>query len=254
MRIVSFNILSDDYIDFDDRKFVRRWYNDIDPELLRLSNRLPTLLTKLEKLKADVFLLQEVMHEARDAIMERFGSDFSVGPICLHSLDRSNTNHCRTGNMIMVRYQPNYKRVHFGRGALQYGYAYATAKITWRHTQSTLTLFSIHFSDVWKERSEQSNAFITLLDREVKGDLVIGGDFNTHSRVTHAPFQRRFHTSIQFPKGTYLCERPMIDYIYSTIQPKFADVDNEPLEHVGTCYDRTIRDYGSDHYPVIAEI
>jgi len=279
MRIVSFNILSDDFVEFQDSKFIKRWYNGIDPERLRLHNRLPKLLQKMESFHSDVFLLQEVMPGARQAIYEHFGDTFYVGPVTRHNMP-SVPKAEHSGNMVMVRKSLCHKRPQFYIGTMgvhapsKDEYTYASALVVWRHSKSAQRsrslqrsrssqssylppsfLVSLHFSDVQTERAQQARKFLRDLDQFGPGvDMIIGGDFNTHSQSLHKRFQRRFYSSIKVPTGTYLCENPMIDYIYTSAPIKAARIDNQPLEHPGTCYDRTIRDYGSDHYPVVADI
>ncbi len=256
MKIVSFNILSDDYVDFHDKAFLSRYYNRMSSDVLRLENRLPRLLAKLRDLDGDVVLLQEVMTQARKALIEHFPR-YYVGPIAYHEFALDQINQNRTGNLVMIRKSICRKPPAFSSFSIGFGYSVASARV--QLDNGWATFHSVHLIDT-PEKFQQ--AYDLLKHIAPKSDLVVvGGDFNSKSKRLHAPFKAMFYDAIQLDQaayhfGTYLCEKPMIDYIYSTRPFSAAVIDNSPVMDSTrqSCFRRTLDEFGSDHYPVIAEI
>lgn len=261
MRLVSFNILSDDYVAFQDQTFLRRYYPNLDADQLRWCHRAERVVAKMKALHADLFLLQEVMEEARATLQRRF-RDFYVGPLARHQFQEDHINSNRTGNLIMIRKslcrtQPEFDAVPLGQG-----YNMAVAQLTWTVPHGPCeqaVVFSLHLIDT-DAKFQQVNHLLRVVDRFCACDIVLGGDFNTRSRRVHQRLERRFFSSVSLDQadlhyGTYLCKRPMIDYIYTSLPAHQAYIDNQPVNSDRrTCFIRTLEEIGSDHYPVVADV
>lgn len=261
MRLVSFNILSDDYMDFKDEKFLRRYYKGLSPERLTWRYREARVLAKMRALKADIFMLQEVMVEARDSFQRHFG-DYHISPLAQHEFHMDGINFNRTGNLVMVRKSVCRRPPEFWSVSIGLGYSVAVARLTWRvphgHCQHA-AIFSLHLIDT-PQKFQQVGSLLALVDQFPECDLILGGDFNTKSRRVHTRMEKRFFSSVRVDQadhhyGTYLCERPMIDYIYTSLPAHRSRIDNGPVKSDRqTCFVRTLDEIGSDHYPVIAEV
>jgi hypothetical protein len=75
----------------------------------------------------------------------------------------------------------------------------------------------------------------------------------------HRPLEARLCNSVQpatdHHRGTYLCQRPTIDYLYTTFPVQHACIDNAPVTRPRTtCFTDTLQHIGSDHYPVVADV
>lgn len=261
MRLVSFNILSDDYVDFQDQKFLRRYYNNMPPERLQWSHRKARVIAKMRELKADIFLLQEVMVEARTSFQRHF-SDYYIGPLAQHEFQLDGINFNRTGNLILVRKSLCRQPPTFWSVPIGLGYCVAVAQLTWRKPHGPCrqaAIFSVHLIDT-PQKVQQVGRLLALVDQFPACDEIVGGDFNTKARRIHARLEHRFYSSVRVDQadrhyGTYLCERPMIDYIYTSLPAYHSHIDNGPVNSDRqTCFVRTLDEVGSDHYPVIAEV
>lgn len=265
LRLVSFNILSDDYVDGQDPRFMKRYYNGLPSHVMQWSSRAGAVMKTLASLNADVFMLQEVMTAARSQLVAAF-PDYYVGPLAYHHFQVDHINHNRTGNVVMVRRAVCRVRPTFWAEPLGYGYHMAVATFQWRQPLALerpcvdAAVLSLHLSDS-PQKHAQVRRLMSTLEPFHECDLVVGGDFNTTSKKVHRLLNRRFFSSsihtdqADHHYGTYLCARPMIDYIYTSFRVRQVHIDNDPVNSDRhTCFVRTLGEIGSDHYPVTAEV
>lgn len=253
MQIVTWNMLSDDYIDFKDPSFIRKYYREIPTNDLKIRKRLPILLKTIASQKADVYCLQEVMTKTHEALLLRFSADYHIGPLVKHRFKRNESNYNRTGNCIMIR-----KR--FG-SALFASFRLRDDQL-WPHfeyysvavaTTPTFLIYSVHFADD-STKFAQARDFVNRVEfnqqRHPEKQVIIGGDFNTSSHKMHNMFSGFFRISQQHPNGTYLCNKNQIDYIYSSRSTREKPVicrSPAPCD-----YQNVVKEFGSDHVPVLA--
>lgn len=247
MRIVSFNILSDDYVDFNNQAFLHKYYRGVKPAMLAWKARKRRIVQKIKQLDGDIYLLQEVMRGARVTFKRHF-SDYHVGPIAYHALPIDKTNRNRTGNMILIRKSlcntsPTFKTADIG-----YGYKISVAII------KELVIVSLHFIDTHKKYQQAKNLQKILQAEPIRDNqLIVGGDFNCKSVKMAKMFQDLVkNKTVCKSSGTYLCQRPMIDYIYTSLPVKTCAIDNGPMDSP-SCRATTLESVGSDHYPVIID-
>ena len=113
-----------------------------------------------------------------------------------------------------------------------------------------IDIYNVHLDDISEAvREHELEQIIATFDLNKK--IIVGGDFNTDNKTLHNRLKRmKFEPgSVQEPNGTYICEKPMIDYVYVYgFSDSVGHVNNSVSK--SNCYKKTIKKYGSDHYPV----
>ena len=257
MRVLSFNVLSDEYIEFDNATFLNRWYPNIAPESLRLKNRIVTLIETIKYMDADVVCLQEAVIKLR-LVFVKFFPDYYISPLARHQFGEK-----KSGNLIMLRKSAfDASSVVEQMSDLGKGYYQITVLAKpikgGKILSKPIAITSVHFSDTAAKYKQAVN--MAELLSVYKGKVIIAGDFNTnheklHRNFTSGGFKSGIHANTKH-RGTYLCEKPMIDYIYvKGFKKIISNVYNEPTKcTAATCYISTIKKYGTDHYPIYATI
>lgn len=255
MRVLSLNVLSDEYIEFDNPKFLERWYPNIKPNDLRLRNRVTTLIETIRFMDADVVCLQEAVTPLR-SILVRLFPGYYVSTLAKHQFGEK-----KSGNLVMLR-KTVFDATTVVEQTSDIGKGYYQITVLARPikgdkvSSNPIAITSIHFSDTTAKYG-QAVVMAKLLSI-YKGKVIIAGDFNTnneklHNIFTSMGFKSGIHANTKH-RGTYLCEKPMIDYIYAKGFKKIgAVVHNEPTKcTAAVCYISTIKKYGTDHYPIYA--
>lgn len=257
MKVLSLNVLSDEYIEFNNTKFLERWYPNIKANDLRLKNRITTLIETIRYMDADVVCLQEAVTPLRNVLVRLFPA-YYVSTLAKHQFGEK-----KSGNLVMLRKSMfDIPTVAEQISDIGKGYHQITvlAKPIKGDKISTkpMAITSIHFSDTTAKYG-QAVVMAKLLS-VYKGKVIIAGDFNTnqeklHSIFTGSGFKSGVHANTKH-RGTYLCEKPMIDYIYAKGFKKITAVlHNEPTKcTAAVCYISTIKKYGTDHYPIYAVV
>jgi len=232
MYITSFNILADVYVK-PDNKFLTKWYPTLEYKDLMMRNRFKTLI---KYIKGDIILLQEVTPYIRRKLYTIFGVDYIILPLSIHKMDKN-----ITGNLTIIRKNLFQKITH----KTFYVNDYAIGFTQTDH----INIYNIHLHDSSKVvRKNQLKQIISTFDRNKK--IIIGGDFNTNDTELHGLLKKlNFKMNVANKKGTYLCESPMIDYIYSYGFSKMNGYIHNYISNIN-CYTNTIKKYGSDHHPI----
>lgn len=257
MRILSLNVLSDEYIEFNNPKFLARWYPNIKPNDLRLKNRISDLIETIRFMDADVVCLQEAVTPLRNVLVRLFSS-YYVSTLAKHQFGEK-----KSGNLVMLR-KTAFDATTIVEQISDVGKGYAQITVLARPIKGTkimtkpIAITSIHFSDTTAKYGQA--AVMADLLSIYKGKVIIAGDFNTnhtklHDIFTGAGFKSGIHANTKH-RGTYLCEKPMIDYIYAKGFKKIStSLHNEPTKcTAAACYISTIKKYGTDHYPIYAVV
>ena len=259
MKVLSFNVLSDEYLEFNNPKFLERWYPNIKPEDLRLKNRVPAIIETIKFMDADIVCLQEVMVPLRLLLIKMF-PDFYVSKLAVHQFMEK-----KSGNLVMLR-KSNFDMKSIIEVPSEIGRGYAQMTVIAHPIKNKkvqlkpYVIMSLHLIDT-AYKFEQAKLVKELFDIYKKGTkIIVAGDFNTneakiHNIFTGIGFKSGINPKVKY-RGTYLCEKPMIDYIYATGFKKItAFVYNEPTKcSAASCYISTIRKYGTDHYPIYAAV
>jgi len=234
MNITSFNILADVFIDFNNPEI---YYPTIDKKMLKMKNRFNTLI---KYIKGDIIMLQEVTPYIRSKLISLFKTKYIVLPLSTHI---SNTE--TTGNLTLIKKNKfktiNYNTLYINDNAIS---------IT--STDDT-DIYNIHLNDISNEvRIKELKYIISTFNKTRK--IIIGGDFNSDNKKLHN-LLKDFKMNIQ-PKSTYLCELPMIDYIYVYGFRKTIGFIHNTINTINSqnCYQNTIALYGSDHHPVYLNV
>ena len=245
MRVVTWNILADQYIDFDE---LQRDYPTISAKSLSLDVRLPKILHWIQKSKADIILLQEVTPETRKALVHTFDKNYWVGPISTHRSPEPNGTSSGTLTLVSRRIyteEPEYETRFFAGSQSATGITYLP----------NLAIVNVHFDWQIAERRKREARGVLRFARTIRDPIIIGGDFNTDDDSLHRKFHS-FVSGVRKQGSTFLCENPMIDHIYvrkAKITSK-GSILNDPVNNRSNCFQKTLSKYGSDHYMVATTI
>jgi endonuclease/exonuclease/phosphatase family metal-dependent hydrolase len=256
-KVLSFNVLSDEYIEFNNPVFLKRWYPGIKASELLLKNRVATIIATLKYMDADIICLQEVMVKLRVLLVKIF-PDYYVSSLAKHTFGEK-----KTGNLVMLKkskFEANTvveAMSDIGKGYHQMT-VLAKPIVGGKPRTKPIVVCSLHLSDTTAKYGQAK--VVSELLSIYKGKVIVAGDFNTNNEKLHAiftglGFKSGIHANTKH-RGTYLCEKPMIDYIYASGFKKIvASVYNEPTKcTAAVCYISTIKKYGTDHYPIYATV
>ena len=297
MKVLSFNILADQYIDYED---LQRDYPTIHESDLKLEKRMPKIISYIKSVDADIVMLQEITPETKKIISAAF-PEYKCVALAKHKYSEGGSYN--SGNMTMLRKgmfknikhkglflaktpnvfslttcnlvdakQSKAKRSEAKRSedvskakrseakqneakrseAKQNEAKRSEAKRS-EDDDNSLTIVNVHLD--WEFESIREREAIALNKYVAKRKkCIIAGDFNTNAATTHGKF-KNLASVVKKEKSTFLCENAMIDYIYvRNFKIKSGDVDNIPVKDKKNCFVKTIKKYGSDHYPVIATL
>ena len=231
MYITSFNILADVFVK-PDKDFLNKWYPTLDYKDLKMKNRFHTLI---KYIKGDIILLQEVTPYIRRKLITIFGDDYIILPLSTHKTDKN-----ITGNLTIIRKKILPKITHK---------TFYVNDIAIGLSQSdNIDIYNIHLHDTSNtKRKNQLQKIISTFDINKK--IIIGGDFNSNDKELHGMLKKLNFKMNVVKKGTYLCEQPMIDYIYCYGFSEMVGYIDNTVSNIN-CYINTIKKYGSDHHPI----
>ena len=227
MIITSFNILADVFIDF---KNPEVYYPMIDKPTLKMKYRFDTLI---QYIRGDIIMLQEVTPYIRRKLMTIFGKHYVVLPLSVHKSDTETT-----GNLTLIK-KNKFKTVYHST-------LYINKNAVSVVNADNIDIYNIHLNDVSNViRTKELKYIISTFNKNKK--IIIGGDFNSDNENLHR-LLNDFDMNIE-AKSTYLCESPMIDYIYVYGFTKATGYIHNTINDKN-CYPNTIKKYGSDHHPI----
>jgi endonuclease/exonuclease/phosphatase family metal-dependent hydrolase len=238
MLITSFNILADTFVE-NNPIFLNRWYPTLTYNELLMRNRFNTLI---KYIKGDVVMLQEVTPHIRNKLYKLFNDLYIIMPLSCHK-----TNKNITGNLTMLKKNvfknPKQKTMHIDNNGIG---------IT---ETDTVDIYNIHLDcDTAVKRKKELTKIISTFNKNKK--IIIGGDFNGDEKGLHSLLlEEDFRINFKEIKGTYLCESPMIDYIY--VYGFLGDIKGHiynTIKNTKNKYKQTIKKYGSDHHPINVRI
>jgi endonuclease/exonuclease/phosphatase family metal-dependent hydrolase len=233
MIITSFNILADVFIDF---KKPEVYYPMIDKPTLKMKYRFDTLI---QYIRGDIIMLQEVTPYIRRKLMAIFGEHYVVLPLSVHI---SNTE--TTGNLTLIK-KNKFKTIYHST-------LYINKNAVSVVNADNIDIYNIHLNDVSNViRTKELKFIISTFNKNNNKKIIIGGDFNSDNEKLHS-LLNDFKMNIE-AKSTYLCESPMIDYIYVYGFKKATGYIDNTINNKN-CYSNTIKKYGSDHHPVYVTV
>lgn len=251
IKVISFNVLADEFINFPDPS---DYYAGVDPADLKSAARLPKIFRKIKELSPDVAMLQEMTKKISKEFIAAF-KEYQFFPIAWHQTEEA--KQYPYGNQIMVRRSILTSARASTAYLHHFGGAVGLLDVRLIDGQDIMFI-NIHFdSEKHKNRLGESTAVAQLVEKYFTTHaIILGGDFNTDHAAIHKKFEPLI-SAVQKPTGTYLCESPMIDYLYvggrgATVIDGF--VDKRVCSKKKLCRQQTIVRYGSDHYPVVAYI
>jgi endonuclease/exonuclease/phosphatase family metal-dependent hydrolase len=231
MMIVSWNILAQGLVNPKDFPGVKR-------RELHLNHRMSLIISELQRLQADVYLLQEVTPRVAK-ILGRMLPQWQVMPLSLH--DQRSWGSARVpsyGNLTLVRRQPCLRvekhNTYYWHAS---GTAYDVTMFRWHGIP--ITCFNIHLdSESPSLRMAEVKALKKYPSSTQTKRFIIGGDFNTEDKSLHKHFKRMYSSKSNTP--TDLLDHIEADYIYSSWQSTPLKISvTQPSLYCG-----------SDHIPV----
>lgn len=249
LKILSFNILAEQFIDYKDLSVD---YPGIPEEVLKEENRVPKMLEFIKATKSDIMLLQEVNFRILKVLKKELSKNYVIYPLAIHRSETIPTLKGEAyGNLILIRNGIASTGVQKVYRATNTGNAFAFLEVNISGNKTLIV--NIHLDCDYAEHARKAEVkdLNTLLKPYLMDySIILSGDFNTADAATHKNFAK-FKPAVAEHKGTYLDEIHMIDWIYvrnvilfngKVLKPKKANPAT-PLKK-----------YGSDHYPVIAEL
>lgn len=258
IKIMTFNILAENCIDFVNPA---EYYPHINPDELRMSHRLPKIVNKIKTHFADIVMLQEITYDVR-AKLAKLLPEYKLMPFAVTNLQDPRDIHYGQMTLLKKCAFSNIKHDIKFLNKSNTAYSITTCKLC---PNRKFIIINVHL-DAYdgKIRRTESAAILKWLQPYMRDHIiVIGGDFNTDDEILHKKYTK-FQPAVQKKdaSSTYLCEKPMIDYIYvKGLSVKNGFIDDESYCKNGTCgiekkpkcMKDTIKYTGSDHMPVIAE-
>ena len=233
MIITSFNILADVFIDFHKPEV---YYPTIDKLTLKMKYRFNTLI---KYIRGDIIMLQEVTPHIRRKIMTIVGHHYIVLPLSVHKSDTETT-----GNLTLIK-KNKFKTIYHST-------LYINKNAVSVVNADNIDIYNIHLNDVSNViRTKELKFIISTFNKNKNKKIIIGGDFNSDNEKLHSLLSD-FKMNIE-AKSTYLCESPMIDYIYVYGFKKATGFIDNTINNKN-CYSNTIKKYGSDHHPVYVTV
>jgi endonuclease/exonuclease/phosphatase family metal-dependent hydrolase len=236
MIITSFNILADTFVT-NSKSFLKRWYPTLEYNELMMKNRFETLI---KYIKGDIIMLQEVTPHIRNKLYKLFKSTYNVLPLSSHKSEKN-----ITGNLTMIK-------KHMFKEIKQKTLYLNDNGIGITETEN-VDIYNIHLDCSSKiRRKNELKKIISTFNKNKK--IIIGGDFNSDDKeLNNLLIKEGFKINFPVKKGTYLCEKPMIDriYVYGFVNPIGYVKNTIPKVN---CYKKTIKKYGSDHHPVTVRV
>lgn len=254
LKILSWNILAENCIDFINPA---EYYPDIPVASLKMSFRYPIIVQRIKEYNADIVMLQEMTPDIREKLIKDFKHVYDISPFARHKTGEKKPEWY--GNLTMIRramfHEIKFKTAYIAESGT--AFLISTMKYIMRdkgNAVQRLMSVNVHF-DAYKERkriAEASSLLKWLNKLESDWKIVISGDFNSDNVMLHKLFNS-YKSVIKRgnAQSTYLCEDPMIDYIYiKGLRVIIGLIDNISAKKK-RCMRHTIETYGSDHHPVI---
>lgn len=265
IKIMTFNILAENCVDF---KNPAEYYPHIDPKELRMKNRIHGIVKKIKDNNCDIVLLQELTYQVREQMVKMLPG-YLCTRLAVNNLHEPKNLHW--ANMTLLKRGVFSQIKHVVQFLHKESYtAYSTLVCSHIASKKKFIIMNVHYdADHASVRRSENNALLKFLRPYMERDycIVIGGDFNTDDNYIHEKNNKYFTSAIakRNASSTYLCEAPMIDYIYVRgIKVSKSWIENEAFCGTGTCslkkkvsektpqcMRKTIKNTSSDHYPVI---
>lgn len=258
LKLVTWNILSESCIDFVNPA---QYYSGIPIEDLKIKKRFPKIVKKIKEHDGDIVMLQEITPSVRLKLIDALPK-YKVLGFAKHSNGDRRVDWY--GNTTLLKEcifnNVSHKTLYLNSSGTAYSITLCKHKLTGKE----LLIMNVHYDayDPKLRISETVSSIAFLKKFYKKRIIIIGGDFNTDEAKLHKKYNG--YVSVIKPENaqsTYLCEAPMIDYIYvKGIKPANKDIsiNNERIDNTTgskkTCMRDTLQTYGSDHHPVVGEL
>jgi len=253
LTVLSWNILSQDWIDFQN---LSEYYPNISSSDMYLTKRLKLIIKYIRKVNADIIFLQEVTIPVQSILKSAFSKKYLILDLTPH-LQSTTPVAERTlpfGNATLLKRRKFTNIKHWSFYFHPFGTAYDCTQFMYNN----LLIKSVNTHYDSEDHDMRISENKALLERVGHiSTLIIAGDFNTDCKILHNAYDKLHFVSAvskSNPTGTYLCEKKMIDYqYYKGFYVLSTFVDNTPL-FGKDCNQTTLRQFGSDHYPILCRV
>jgi endonuclease/exonuclease/phosphatase family metal-dependent hydrolase len=251
MKVLSFNILAEQFINYEDLSLD---YKGIHPKTLSLKTRLPKIINVLLKSNADIIFLQEV-NPLMHALLKYYMHEYRVLPLARNASPEARQKGNAYGNVTLLRKNVFTNVVVRRLVAPMSGNVFGITECRAKKRKFILVNVHLDASEADIVRKAEARYILLYLKNFYKTHvMVLAGDFNTNRLGVHRYFSA-FRPAVKKHIGTYLADKPMIDwiYVYGAI-PHNGYVARPKKEKVRHGPDTPLKKYGSDHYPVVCDL
>jgi endonuclease/exonuclease/phosphatase family metal-dependent hydrolase len=268
MKVLTWNILSSMWLYPDED------YQGIDNYDLDFNNRLVRIVDRINYHNPDIVLLQEVSTAEYKKLKKALEDNYLIPKLIQHGRSHwknylyKGHKYQPNGNLIIIKRDSelttNKDRKPFVMHSIKLSKDGNVAGVLLvKHLG--LIVVSVHLDDLSKlKRNNEIRTLFNFLEPYREDHIiVIGGDFNAeyqeylHNLIRKAGFKTG-QAPLKKNAVSYAFEpRGLIDYIYVMGgKIKSYMVDDRLIDRMNNVENNkeTIQKYGSDHYPVIAEI
>ncbi len=249
LKILSFNILAEQFIDYDDLSID---YPGISPAILNETNRLPKMFAFLKSTNADIILLQEVNFRVLKLIKAEMSKTYLIYPLAIHRSEFEPTGKGEAyGNLTLIRHGITSVGKQIVHRVRTTGTAFSFVEVNISGNKTLIVNIHLDADPGETKRRAEITVLMKLLESYIlEHSIIISGDFNTSNAATHKKFAK-FKPAIREHKGTYLNDEPMIDWIYVINVILYGGKVLKPIRATPST---PLKKYGSDHYPILADI
>lgn len=238
MKILSWNILANEWIDKKDYPMLRE-------KLLERGDRFKKIIKHIIDICPDVMLLQEVMKSEYKYFVEIFRNKYFVTPIT--TINWTGYPKGESGNVTMIRSDKIHDIKFYNIDSMNF--------VKCRKESDKILLINIHLDDQSKDKRILQIKKILKITKSHK-NVIIGGDFNEPYNKTKKLYKalsnNDFNPSVF--ETTYFIEKQMIidNIFYKGFKLKNSEVNNQCGIRSSKGINCQLEKYGSDHFPVTA--
>ncbi len=206
--------------------------------------RMNKIIRILRSFHADIVFLQEVTSAARRVLQMKLGKTYFVGELAAHDQSewRSGRTRIPYGNLTMVRREFGRIRKHQTKTEWhRWGTAF---DLNWiAHGNQVIATANLHLdSSNHRTRNEELRALLRHWNPQTDR-IMVAGDFNSDGTdLRNRMLRSGFSHANSFSDITCVEDDKAIDFIYATV-PTY-----------GEAFAISMKESGSDHYPVVAAV
>jgi endonuclease/exonuclease/phosphatase family metal-dependent hydrolase len=238
MKIVSWNILADEFIEKPDYAMISQQV------LFNRTERQDHIMQILYGLDADIMLLQEVMQAEYDLLVKIFGQRFTIirgANMCWYN------KPSQSGNVTLLR-KTFFRDIQ--AMDLDFGLVVKCRALK----RGPLTIINVHLDDrSYRKRISSIESLAPFVSVEPR--VILGGDFNQEYRFDsklYAVIQTMGFQTYPVKGATYYIEKNMaIDHVMTK---GLTGQEMQQVNNFNNDIFQQFKTYGSDHLPILLKL